>query len=441
MRRFRNAFAWIAALGFLGACPAPGARAETDAELSQEDRIRQLERQLEVVVDELARVQTEVAVPDEPELKSAYGLGPAASKIYGVSRGLSIGGYGEAFYKNFVGDARDQSDTADFLRLVMYLGYKFTDNIIFNAEIEYEHTEELGVEFAALDFLLADWANARAGLLLIPMGFLNEVHEPPYFFGVNRPEVERRIIPSTWRENGVGIFGTTLGESLSYRAYVVNGFDATGFSDEGLRGGRQNGGRALAEDLALVARADYTPWPELTLGGSLYSGQAGQDQKVNPTASPNAELGVPSTLTTIAEAHVQYRSQGFQARALYTSAWVNDARELTDVLQASGELSATEAISGRMEGYYGEVSYDVWPWLRPGDEKSLEPFLRLEWVDTQADVSDKFATNRNLKEWIYTVGTSFKPHPNVVLKFDYRNRSPREGDQADEINMGIGFVF
>ena len=258
-----------------------------EQELEQEDRIRELERQLEVVVEELARVQSQVAFPQEPELESTYGLGPGASKVYGRERGVSIGGYAEANYRNFVGDS-DAADRADFLRLVAYLGDKFTDSIVFNTEIEFEHATtddtvssgsgEVSVEFATLDFLLSDWANIRAGLVLLPMGFLNELHEPPFFFGVNRTEVERRIIPTTWRENGVGIFGTALAETLSYRAYVVNGFNARGYSPAGLRGGRQDGNRALAEDLAFVARVDWNPIPELVLGGSFYNGDAGQNQ-------------------------------------------------------------------------------------------------------------------------------------------------------------------
>ena len=123
--------------------------------------------------------------------------------------------------------------------MVLYTGYKFTDSILFNAEIEFEHATtgstksssgggSVSVEFAYLDFLLRDWANIRAGLVLVPMGFLNEIHEPVSYFGVNRPDIERQIIPSTWRENGVGIHGT-LYEQVDYQAFVINGFNARGF--------------------------------------------------------------------------------------------------------------------------------------------------------------------------------------------------------------------
>jgi hypothetical protein len=160
----------------------------------------------------------------------------------------------------------------------------------------------VSVEFAALDFLWRPELNARAGLLLIPMGFINEVHEPPFFYGVQRPEVERRILPSTWRENGVGVFGQ-LGESLEYRAYALNGFNAQNFSDAGIRDGRQNGSQALAEDIAFVTRLDWTPdaVPGFLLGGAFYVGDSGQDVEVGGGDVPDARLW-------IFEGHAQYQS-------------------------------------------------------------------------------------------------------------------------------------
>ena len=214
----------LAAFLALSMIPVPAWSGEmasdSDAIRMRDDRIEHLESTLATVVDELARLRDQVAVPEEPELVSSYGLGPAASKIYGVERGLSLGGYGEANYRTFVDD-KDSGDLdrADFLRMVLYFGYKFTEKIIFNSEIEFEHgtssnvsngagNGSISVEFAALDFFLHEKVNARAGIRLVPMGFLNEVHEPPFFYGVQRPVVEQTIIPSTWRENGAGIFGS-----------------------------------------------------------------------------------------------------------------------------------------------------------------------------------------------------------------------------------------
>ena len=445
--------AMVALLALPGSALAQGESA--DAIRARDDRIEDLERKLEVLADELSRVRTQVAVPDEPELKSVYGLGPAASKIYGVERGLSIGGYGEAFYTNFIGNADSGSDSvggtsisdrqldrSDFLRMVLYFGYKFSDRIVFNSEIEFEHASAGGstlsagsgsvsVEFAALDFLWNQYVNARAGMLLLPMGFVNEVHEPPFFFGVQRPVTEQRIIPSTWRENGVGIFGN-LAETVEYRAYLVTGFNARGFSDAGIRGGRQQGNRALAEDLAAVVRVDWTPdvVPGLLLGGSFYHGDSGQDQEVGGVDIPDAGL-------TVFELHGQYRRGPLEARALFAMSFLSDARDLSLALARP----LNRPVADEMLGGYAEVAYDIWPLLFGDAGKSLSPFLRVEYVDTQYEVPSGFSANRVQSFWLFTPGIQFKPHPNVVLKLEYRNFSPRDGEIPDELSIGMGFAF
>ena len=201
------------------------AHAQSDAPSNDE-----LARRIEALAAELDDLtHGEVAAP----LVSRHGFGPAASKIYGVQEGFSFGGYGEMVYNNFSDSRQDDApsgarDRIDFLRQILYVGYKFDAHVLFNAEIEFEHastgkTGEVSVEFAQIDFLLTPEFNARAGLLLVPMGFVNELHEPPIFFGVERPVVERVLIPSTWRANGVGVFGEPQGRAagLQYRAYLI----------------------------------------------------------------------------------------------------------------------------------------------------------------------------------------------------------------------------
>jgi hypothetical protein len=436
---------------------ASGASAASDRALAQEDRIAELERTVKVLAGELERTRSEMAVPEEPTLASKFGLGPAASKVYGVARGLSIGGYGEALYSKQVADSGDGKDRADALRTVLYAGYKFRENILFNSEFEWEHattgaTESssggsVSVEFAALDFLWKHWMNFRAGLVLIPMGWINEIHEPPSFFGTHRPEVERQIIPSTWRENGTGILGT-LSEDIEFTAYVVNGLNAKGYRSSGLRGGRQKGNRALAENLAFVTRIDWTPTPELVLGGSVFHGNAGQHQEfdIEPKDAPAFHVDLPTAPTTVWELHAQYVNRGFFLRGLFTMAHVDKAGALSRALApvdegGIGELDSGEGIGGEMLGVYGEVAYDVLPLLFEGTEKSLQPFFRVEFFDTQRDMPSGFAKDESKKITIYTAGFSYKPIPNIVIKADYRNRSAAHGELADEFNMGVGFAF
>ena len=281
---------WLAAVAaaLLALPVGPAKGQESDAERARTDEVKELGRQLQLVVSELARLRTEIGVPEEPELESAYGLGPAASKVYGREAGLSLGGYAEAVYRRRTADAPgDGDDFADFVRSVLYVGYKFNDRLLFNTEIEFEHAStgeegSVSVEFASLEYLFHPAFNLRGGLLLVPMGFVNEVHEPPFYYATQRPEPERQIIPSTWREDGIGLFGG-YGERLSYRLYVINGFDASGFDSSGLRGGRQDGSKVRAEDLAVVARLDYDLLDGLQVGGSYYRGNAGQDQTLPVT--------------------------------------------------------------------------------------------------------------------------------------------------------------
>ena len=244
----------------------PSLAAAEDA-ASRDARIAALERQVQALTEEIGKLRTESAVPEEQPLAPQHGLAPAASKIYGGGRGVSIGGYGELHYTNPVSDEGASVARADAVRLITYLGYKFNERIVFNSEIEFEHaligpstvssgSGEVAVEFANLDFLWKPELNFRAGLLLMPVGFVNEVHEPPYFYGVLRPETETRLLPATWRELGAGAFGNA-GETLEYRAYVTTGLNARGIGADGFRGARQRGNRAIAEDAAFVARADW----------------------------------------------------------------------------------------------------------------------------------------------------------------------------------------
>jgi hypothetical protein len=232
-----------------------------------EQRLAEIERRLEILAEEVENLKVGEASATVSRDGEWSGLGPAASKVYAKEQGVSIGGYGEALLE-FFDDERedglpaDKTDRFDFLRAVFYFGYKFSDSWIFNSEIEYEHasTSEGGsvaVEFAYLDYLYRKQLNLRAGLVLLPMGWLNELHEPTVYLGAVRPQTERRIIPTTWRENGIGAYGVLGG--FSYRTYVVNGLDASGFSAGGLRAGRQKGSKAKAEDFAWVGRLEGLP--------------------------------------------------------------------------------------------------------------------------------------------------------------------------------------
>lgn len=403
-------------------------QAATKTPLSE---IKTLERKTDVLTQEVEKLRTNLTIPDEVQYKSAYGLGPAASKVYQVGKGLSIGGYGEANYQARVGDKGSSKDNADFERMVLYAGYKFTDNILFNSELEFEHgsTEKGGsvsVEFAALDFFIDPMANVRAGMVLMPMGFVNLIHEPPFYFGNNRPEVERQILPSTWRDVGVGLFGEVL-PNLTYTAYVVNGLDAANFNADGIRSGRQQGSQATAENLAFVGRLDYAPSvvPGLSFGGSAYAGNSGQNQ---PFAGKKADA-----FTQLYEGHVQWKYRGLEFRTLGSWGHIDDA----------GVLSAAkgQTIGEENYGWYSEAGYDILPLLNANTTQYLAPFFRYEQLDTIASAPVGFSDDEAKNKKIYQFGLQYKPIPNVVIKADYRNFMAKKGSLPDDFNLGFGFIF
>jgi hypothetical protein len=393
------------------------------------------DEQIGVLAGELDRLKSRLVLPEGREYKSLYGFGPAASKVYQVDRGLSIGGYGEFNYQNFVKNEGGASDRFDFLRFVLYTGYKFSDRILLNTEIEFEHATtsstvtsgdgSVSVEFAALDFFLWEPLNVRAGLLLVPVGFINELHEPTTYFGNIRPSVEREIIPTTWRDGGVGFFGT-LAPGLEYRAYLLNSLSAEGFSSSNLRSGRQQGNRTDFDDIAGVIRIDYTPWVGTSIGTSVWMGDTGQNEEYAGQK--------PGAFLTIWEAHAQVEWRGLWFRTLGVMTDLDDA----DVLSVALE----DTIASNMFGFYAEVAYDVLPLVLADTTQYLAPFFRYEIYDTQDAVPSGFVRVPGRDPMVYAVGVSYKPHPQVVLKLDYRNfQNGSRNAIPDELNIGAGFIF
>ncbi|NOZ24893.1 MAG: hypothetical protein GXO94_02220 [Nitrospirae bacterium] len=399
-----------------------------------DNRTQLLEQKVQVLVEEVQSLKEQLILPEAPEYEGAYGLGPSAARVYGIRQGVSLAGYGEAYYRRILSDKGDAKDTSDFYRFVLYAGYRFTDRIIFNSEFEIEHAAtgknfqgksgSVAVEFAYLDFFFSDPFNVRAGLVLVPMGFVNELHEPTTFHGVYRPDVEQKIIPSTWRKNGLGVFGT-IGSGVDYRIYVVNGMNGYKFSAGGIRNGRQKGGRVLAEDLAVTGRLDWSPTPGILLGGAFFAGNSGQDQTFN-----GESLDIP---TTLLEAHAEYRRRGLAVRVLGVKGSIGDA----------GRLSAAtgETIGSQNYGWYIETAYDVMPLIRPETTRYLAPFIRYEHYNTQYRVPAGFTASGEYDVTTTTVGLTYKPIPQVAIKADYRNVDSESARKADEFNLGIAYAF
>lgn len=412
----------------------------------------ELQRRLDLLAQELEKARLgETSAPSE--LKPAFGLGPAASKIYSAERGVSIGGYGEALVQDFAAQtdagARTGKDTtADLLRTVLYFGYKFSDRIVFNSEIEYEHATsgegaeekgEVSAEFANLDFLLHEAVNIRAGLVLVPVGLINEMHEPPTFLGARRPDVETRVLPSTWREIGVGLFGDV--GPFSYRAYVVSGLDAEGFGPgSGLRGGRQDGSEARARDVAFAARADFHGVPGLLVGSSFYTGDSGQ-------GAEDSSGDVIDGRVSLYDLHAEYSFRGLQLRALWSSVNVDDAdgisREILglDPADPNAPGMAGEAVGSRLRGWYGQVGYDLLSALSERTRQAVIPFVRYERYDTQDRVPSGFVTTGANDVRVITYGAVYKPIPNLAIKADLQDVDRADRSGTDQFNLALSYLF
>ncbi len=406
---------------------------------TQNDKLTEIEEKLNIIVEEIENLKSS-SVTAERKYEQKHGHAEGASQVYHVGKGFSVGGYGELFISQI---EENGDNTVDAQRVILYVGHKFTDNIIFNSEIEFEHgttssnqdgrSGSASVEFASIDFLLSDAFNIRGGILLAPFGIVNELHEPTTFFGTLRPDVETQIIPTTWRESGVGIFGEindVVPGTLSYRAYLMNSFDSRGFRARNNRSLRVKGNRAKFNDIAFVSRLEYDPFPGVKFGGSWFIGQTGQNERV--------EGQTIDGLFQMYEADVDVKYKGFEGRALFVYTFLDDA----DLINTQNSLVGEDSVGEEQFGWYVEGAYnvlaiaDVHPYFQ-----YLAPFVRYEQIDTQKEVPSGFLRNPANDRDVWTIGLNYKPIPNVVVKVDYQIRDDGATSANNQFNLGLGYVF
>jgi hypothetical protein len=221
-----------------------------------------------------------------------------------------------------------------------------------------------------------------------------------------------------------------LGSSgrLSYRAYVVNGLNAAGFTADGLRGGRQKGARARAEDLALAGRVDFSVTPGVLVGGSVYTGGSGQNQFSDGADSLDVT-------TTIAELHGQAQIRGVDVRALFAQAVLDDVGQLNAVLGLAG----SGGVGSTMRGGYAQVGYNVLATRTPA--VALTPYYRYELVNTHAEVPAGYLADPARRLTFQTLGLELRPVHGVVVKADYQWTSNRADTGRNQFNIALGYAF
>jgi len=326
-----------------------------------------------------------------------------------VSNKTHIGGYGELHYNNLQkDDGSSDKDEVDFHRFVLFTSHQFSDSIRFFSELEVEHSiagdgqvGEVELEQAYIEWDMDNNKTAKAGLFLMPVGILNETHEPDTFYGTERNTVEKNIIPATWWEAGAALSGE-LSPGFSYDIAAHSGL----FLDDGEykpRDGRQKVGKARADDMAFTGRLKYTAIPGLELAASL-------QRQTDMRQGEGDKIG-----GTLFETHLAWQRDDFQLRALYATWNFDDA------------INSIKDGADEQTGFYIEPSYKI--------TDKFGVFARFSEYDNSAGSAADSAIEQ------IDLGVNYWLHPNVVFKIDYQNQDNSSGTGSDGINIGVGFSY
>ena len=318
----------------------------------------------------------------------------------------TIGGYGELHYNNY----EDSDAKIDFHRFVLFFGHEFSDSIRFFSEFELEHSlsgdgkpGEVELEQAYVEIDINESASSTVGLFLIPVGIINETHEPPTFYGVERNPVEKNIIPATWWEAGVA-FNYKPAAGINIDAAATSGLEVG--SDFNIRSGRQKVAKATAENLAYTGRIKYTAIAGLELAATL------QYQTDITQGGNNFDAPVDTADATLLEAHAIYQVRDFTIRALYARWDING--------DEAAELGRDE-----QTGWYVEPAYKI--------NEEVGVFARYAEYDNNAGDTDATAVKSS------SVGVNYYLHENVVLKADYEDLGGAKDSKG--FNLGFGYQF
>lgn len=369
-----------------------------------------------------------------------------ADKLLSSDQKLAIGGYAQIDYNQpFDKDIR-KNGVLDVHRLVMLFAYQFNNRTQFVTEIEYEHVQELYIEQAFLQHKLLPWLNFRGGLLLIPMGIINEYHEPPTYNGVERPFIDNTITPTTWRELGLGITGTILPASLKYQLYIVNGFNGYDGSARlngrnGLRSGRQKGAESYISSPNFSTKIEYYGIRGLNIGLSGYFGDTqstlyngiGKEDNASTVRADSSVVGI-----SMLGLDVRYNTGALELKGQsYYIALSNT--------EAYNQFTAVEGtannLGSAMMGYYLEGAYNLFKHL-PSTSYKLTPFVRYESYNTHFKVKGDLEKNNNFKKKAVIAGLGWTLTPGAVLKADIQwVKSEADAKAAKTFNAGIGIMF
>ena len=365
----------------------------------------------------------------------------SSEKIIAGKPGLHIGGYGQIDMNMPIGDDNIHYNASlDVHRWVTFLAYNFNDKVSFVSEVEYEHVSEVYVEQAFMNYKLKENMSMQAGLLLIPMGIQNLYHEPPTFNGVERTNVDKYIVPTTWREMGVAISGSLEEHDLNYQLMMVNGFN--GYDDggvfggkKGLRSGRQKGAESYMTEMDFAGRVSYYGMPGLNLGASFYKGESetsmynelNLDDAAAVSSADSSKIGIQ-----MLGVDARYTNGPIQARAQYIVADLENTSAYNNF--ANSDLGSV------MTGYYLEGGYNL---LNSKDtDNELVVFARYENYNTHAEVAEGMDKNLAYNRTENTIGLTYKIASGAAFKADYQVfENDASSVEKKQINLGVAIWF
>jgi hypothetical protein len=377
-----------------------------------------------------------------PTLLSAQ----TADSLQVKSNKLFIGGYGEVHYNQSLSSEKRYNGNLDVHRMVLLLGYDFSPKTKLFAELEFEHVKEVYVEQIFLSHSVSKYVNVVGGLLLIPMGMINEHHEPTTFNGVERPFIDTYIAPSTWREIGLGINGNILPLAIKYQLYLVNGFksyDGSGLINggSGFRSGRQRGAKSIISSPNLSARADYYGIRGLNLGLSGYFGKT-QSTLYNGI-NKNDEMAIARADSSVVGlamlgADFSFSRSGFDLKGQFYYSSISNSDQYNVLTARNG---VNNNLGKSMLGYYAEVGYNVLQ-TSSSTNYALIPFVRYEGYNTHLSVEESFAKNPAFNVTAITTGFTLKLAKGAAFKADMQFVKAESESKYNKIfNAGIGFEF
>lgn len=474
---FIAAFTALASLAAALVPAAAGAATQPDPQAVQrlEQHLDDVEQQLQSMKQQLeelkkqnaelaaqqhqqAAAQQQQATEQQQQAAQQQQLASAAgSASHGLAENLSLWGYGEIYYMHPVHDT--SLSQFDLARAVFGIGYRFDDRTVFNSEYEVEHAVasagdrgEFEVEQFYVDRQLTDWAAVKGGLFLMPFGLLNEHHEPTNFYGVQRNFVETLIIPSTWREGGVGLHGSTQ-SGLTWDFGLTTGLDLGGWQinpedplyrtaldleNSGvapLQATHQELQLANAQHLSQYLSVNYNGVPGLLVGGAVFTGKA---------AVPTFPSGLPSQRVTLWEGHARWTPGAAELSAVYARGTISNTATFN-----LDNAAASNPVPSEFLGYYLQGAYTAW---QHGGYR-LTPFARWEHYDmghAYAGIPQGFTTvptglAADGLPWpqphdrVWTFGANFYLNPHVVLKADYQIFSVNSDFQRFDLGLGLAF--